>query len=220
MKKINNIILLSTNEKLINSLSKKAYENIILINENIHYLEKIAKNNKKIILYPIAIKNDNYEKEKSIFFEIIKKNINKIEKIIIDTKEPEYARLFSNINNEEFLYLLNKDIENVLKLFKSFLKYEDKIKILILIHKEKNAKNNFLIIKNCINKFLLEFMNNINKNYTNIKINCISTENVNLEYKKNIYPFKKNIHFKKVSDLTNACMFILKKNIKNKILIV
>ncbi|HIH2762956.1 MAG TPA: hypothetical protein ACYCDA_01335 [Candidatus Azoamicus sp.] len=220
MKKINSIILLSENEKLINLISKKTNESIILLNENIHDLEKTIKNNKKIIVYPIKIENENYEKEKLIFFETIKKNINKIEKIIIDTKEPTSAKVFSNINNEEFSHVLKKDIENILKLLKSYLQYEDKIKILILIHKEKNTKNNFLTLKYCINKFMLELMHNINKNYTNIKINCISTENVNLKYKKNIYPFKKNIHLKKISDLTNACIFILKKNIKNKILIV
>lgn len=219
MKKINSIILASENNNLIKLISKKINENIILINENIYNLERITKNNKKIILYPIKFEKENYEKEKSIFFEIIKKRINNIEKIIIDTKEPKYARIFSNISNDEFTNLLKKDIENITTLLKSFLTYTNKIKIIILIHKEKNTNANFLIFKQCINKFLLELMHSINASNKNTYINCISTENINLEYKKNIYPFKKNIHLKKISDLTNTCICILKKNIKNKIII-
>lgn len=218
MKKFNGIILSSENTNLIKLINKKINENIILINENIYNLEKITKNNKKIILYP-KLNKENYEKEESIFFEIIKKRINNIEKIIIDTKEPKYARIFSNTDNSEFKNLLKKDIENIITLLKSFLTYTNKIKIIILIHKEKNTNANFLTFKQCINKFLLELMHSINKNNKNTYINCISTENINLEYKKNIYPFRKSMHLKKISDLTNTCIFILKKNIKNKIII-
>lgn len=217
MKKFNSIIVSSENEKIITSLSKNIKEKIILLNKNIFNLEKITRNNNKIIIYPIAFEEKHYEKEKSIFLEIAAKYLNEIKKIIIDTKEPKYARTFQNINNKEFIAVLKNDIENVVNLLKTFFNQKNNVKIIILIHKEKHEKNDFLAIKSCINKFLIELMNNINKN--NISVNCISTENIRLDYKKNIYPFKKNTNLKKISDLTKMLKFIFEKNIKNKIII-
>lgn len=217
MKKINTIIVSSENKKIITNLSKNIKEKIVLLNKNIFNLEKIIKNNNKIIIYPVNLEEKNYEKEKSIFLEITTKRLNEIKKIIIDTKEPKYAKIFQNINNEEFINTLKNDIENVVNLLKIFFNQKNNVKIIILIHKEKTEKNDFFTIKSCINKFLIELMNNINKN--NINVNCVSTENIKLNYKKNIYPFKKNTNLKKISDLTKALKFIFEKNIKNKIII-
>jgi hypothetical protein len=216
MKKINCIIVSSENEKIITELSKNIKEKIILLNKNIFNLEKI-KNNNKIIIYPINFEEKNYEKEKSIFLEITTKHLKEINKIIIDTKEPKYAKTFQNINNEDFINALKNDLEQVVNLLKMFFNQKSKVKVIILIHKEKTEKNDFLTIKSCINKFLIELMNNVNKN--NININCVSTENIKLNYKKNIYPFKKNTNLKKISYLTKVLKFIFEKNIKNKIII-
>jgi len=216
MKKINCVIVSSENEKIITDLSKNIREKIILLNKNIFNLEKI-KNNNKIIIYPINFEEKNYEKEKSIFLEITTKHLKEIKKIIIDTKEPKYAKTFQNINNEDFITTLKNDIEHVVNLLKMFFNQKSRVKVIILIHKEKTNKIDFLTIKSCVNKFLIELMNNINKN--NLNINCVSTENIKLNYKKNIYPFKKNTNLKKISDLTKAIKFIFEKNVKNKIII-
>lgn len=219
MKKNNSIIVSSENEQIIKELNKNIKEKIILLDKNILNLEKNIKKYKKILIYPTKFDIKNHEKEKLIFIEITKKYLNDINTIIIDTQEPQYARLFQNIKCEELINIFKNDIEKNINLLQNFLNYKNNTNIIILIHKEKNTKNNFLIIKSCINKFIIELMNNINKNNKNININCISTENIKLDYKKNIYPFKKNKSLKKISYLTKTLNFIMSKNIKNKIII-
>ena len=63
-------------------------------------------------------------------------------------------------------------------------------------------------------------MKTINEDNKNIIVNCISSENLILEYKNNIYPFKNKNKLKKLKLLGKACFFIFKKNIKNKIIII
>lgn len=217
MKKNNKIIILSENEKLITSISKAHKEEIILISTNIYALEKIVSDN-KIIIYPIKLKECNYYDEKIILSNIIKKYLNVISTIIIDTKTPENAQTFKNMSIKKLEDSINSEITYTTQLLNFFSNLEKKIKLIILINKEKKSSNNFFTIKNCINKFLIELMKNENSN--NININCISTENINLDYKNYIYPFKNKKKLKDISILANACNFVIKKNVKNKIIIV
>lgn len=217
MKKNNKIILLSDNEKLINSINQENKEKIILINKNIHTLEKVKRNN-KIIIYPINLKENNNYSEKIIISNIIKKYSYNISAIIIDTKEPKNAQPFKNIDIKNLNDLLYTDINNTINLLNFNSNLDSKIKLIILINKEIKKINNFFTIKNCINKFLIEFMKNENNN-KNIYINCISTENINLDYKNYIYPFKNKTKLKDIIILAKTCKFIIEKNIKNKIII-
>jgi hypothetical protein len=220
MKKLNTIILSSKNEKLITSLNKKLNKKLILINSEIKKLEKIKKNNQNIKIYPINFKEDNYEKEKTLFQKLIITFSKKINLLIIETNEPKYAQPFENINLNEFTKALNNDIKNTIKLLQNIIKIEKEIKIIIILHREKKYKKCFFIPQNCINTFIIELMKNINENNKNITVNCISTENLNLEYKQNIYPFKKKNNLKEIDVIVNACILINKINIQNKIIIL
>lgn len=216
MKKNNKIILLSENEKLITSISKAYKDEIILINTNIYVLEKVRHNN-NITIYPIQLKEYYHYDEKIILSNIIKKYLNVISTIIIDTKTPENAQTFKNTNTKTLIESVNNEITYTTQLLNFFSNLEKKIKLIILINKEKKISNNFFTIKNCINKFLIELMKNENNN--NVNINCISTENINLDYKNYIYPFKNKKKLKNISTLAQACKFTIEKNIKNKIII-
>lgn len=218
MKKFNELMLLTENEKLINLLKIK--EKIILINSKIEKLEKINKNNKNVKIYPITFEKEIYERENIIFEKIIKKSINKIKCLIIDTDEPKYATPFQNFKLYDFIEILKNDIENTINLLKNAINLDNELSVIIIIHRGKYTKSIFFTIKECINKFIIELMNNLNENNKKIKINCISTENINLDYKKKLYPFKKKHNYKQIKCLIDAYEFISVKNIKNKIIII
>ncbi len=218
MKKNNKIIILSKNENLINSIIKENKIKPILINEHIYNLEESKKKN-NIPIYPIKLTKSFNNNEKMLFSYIIKKYLNIRSRIIIDTEEPKNAQPFENTNITNITELVNNDINYILSLLKILNNSENEIRLIFLIHKEKKTQNNFFTVKNCINKFIIEFMKNENNN-KNIYINCISTENINLNYKNQIYPFKNKIKLKDISMLTKACDFIIKRNIKNKLIIV
>jgi len=217
MKKNNKIIILSKNESLINSITKENKIKPILINENIYNLEK-SKKKYNITIYPINLTESFNNNEKILIPYIIKRYFNVISNIIIDTAEPKNAKQFENTNIRNITELVNKDINYILSLLKILNNSENEIRLIFLIHKEKKTQNNFFTVKNCINKFIIEFMKNENNN-KNIYINCISTENINLHYKNQIYPFKNKIKLKDISMLTKACTSIIKRNIKNKLII-
>lgn len=211
------IILLSDNKELITTFKKNTNIDLIIINQEIHNLEKI----KKYKIYPLNILDIN-NNENIILSNILNKNINTIESIIIDTTPPKYAKLFENTSLNDFTNIFNKNLYSLLKIIKlfQFNHIEKKINIIILIHREKNKNKLFFFTNVCMNKLLTEIMINISNSQDKIKINCISTENLNMEYKNVIFPYKKKCKLKKTIKIIKACNLIIKKKLEKKIIII
>ncbi len=202
------LILFDTNNTTHTFTPYNKIYNIIIITNNIYHLEYNAN-----IIYPIKINN----KSINILTELIKFKFNKINNIIINTTYPQSAHLFEQTNCTKLITHLIKNIIHTIYLIKTLiilLIQSNNPTINIILH-EFN-ENKFLIESQCINNILINVMKTIISEYeniTNLKINCFATNNINLLYKKTIYPYK---NFKKNINIYN---YLLKtKTITNKII--
>ncbi len=200
---------------LCENLLKKKYQ-IFFLNPNIYELEK----NKNTSIYPIS---SNLE-ELNILQHILKKKIKNIEGIIINTSEPYYAQPFEQIDSKLWINTLTTNIYlniNIIKNNILLLKKSKNPFITIILHQHTKKIKAFFGLNNCINNALIALMKTLTKEYkniSNIKINCITTENIKISYKKEIYPYKINKNFKNINNLIKTNMFLMKKKIKNKII--
>lgn len=214
MKKNIKIILQSDNIEIIDIFVKKNKKNTLIISENINYSEKFLYNN--IILFP---KINNYDYDH--MFKLLNITNNKIiESLIIDTTYPINAELFFNININEFIKKINDNIFFSTKLINNIIKLKENVKIFFVLHREKKNDNPFLLTNKLINNFLLTLSKNILSLNKNINITFLSTENLKLNYKKEIYPFRKQQHFKKNEKIIDDYNFFIKKELNKHILIL
>lgn len=222
--KTKNIIIKGINiNNIINTYNKTkiTYDNIIIFDKDIYFLEKYQKNS-NIHIFPIDIKQN----EINTIQWLIQKKIKNIDGIIIYTYEPEKITLLNQINNKKINTFLQKNINIIFLMIKSFiniLEYSNNPFITIYLH--KNAKNiqTFLSISECINSMITTLTKTLYQEYKNIKdikINLLSTENINLIYKKKNYTYKKNKNLKNNHNILDTQTYILKKKIKNKFLIL
>lgn len=221
LKKYECIIFIGKNSKILQTLCKNKKIKLMLIDKDIHNLEKEIKQNKNLIAYPL---NTQKLKENSqiILKNITKKNFKTIKSIIIYTQEPHYAKPLENLESKEWIESFNENIHLTINIIKQIINFFSNINtsIIFILHREKIQKNKFFCLNQSINQILIKIMTTLNENNSNIKINCISTENITLNYKKHIYPYKNKKSLKEIIKLTNACSFITKKNIRNKIIII
>ena len=214
-----NLIILENSkiftEKLC-KIFKKENMQIITLNESIYNLE----NSKSSIIYPIDKKNTNFK----LLTSIIKNKIKTLDSIIINTDIPLYTKPLEQINDYHWEQQIYKNINTPFYLIKNMLSLLKKTKnpnINIIIHKNPANIKAYWSITECINNGLIALMETINeeyKNINNLRINCISTENINSLYKKNIYPYKVNQNDKNLQHLVNTLIYLIKSNIKNKII--
>ncbi|HIH2763611.1 MAG TPA: hypothetical protein ACYCDB_01550 [Candidatus Azoamicus sp.] len=123
----------------------------------------------------------------------------------------EEITLLFELNFKFFFILIKKMIPNLKSSFNIFITF--------LINQTVSDKNNFLYQQSFVNTLLFNFMTELNKEFSaqGFYFNCISLENINLVYRKNIYPYR---HFKiKNEKLHDVYNFLLKKKLRNKIIV-
>lgn len=207
-----NVVILGSLDDHLFKLSNEY--NLILINDDIHCLEK----NKYIMHFPIK----NTLDEIKILTNILKKRFKIIDAIIINIKEPYETKPIEKIKYDIFCMSIRSNINNfilTIKYFIPLLKLSENPNIIIIFHKNLFNIKAYWSITESTNKFLLMFtqcMNEEYKNISDIKINFISTENIINIYKKNIFPY---INLKKTTtSLYKICFYIIKNTIKNLII--
>lgn len=208
-----NTLFISTNIHLIKNINLNNNVKIILTHNNIYDLENNKKLLKNIYIYPvnnIMITNNDTK----IFTQIITNKIKNADLMIVDTPQPKFAKPIENIKISEWNAHFLREIMHILYLINIYI--QNKI-IIFIIYREKKIKNPFFIINRCINKIILEITTHLNKN---IKINIISTENINTEYKTKIYPQKKQKKLKNIELIKKAIELIKKHNLNKKIIII
>lgn len=219
-----NIILHGINIDQIKSLQNKESSNndqIIILEKNVYILEKTNKCSNAHVFPFDPTKNDII----TIKY-LLEKKLKKIDGLIIYTSEPIEITLTDQINNKNLNNNIQTNINTIFLIIKSFIPLLKKsTKPFITIYLHKNIKNikAFLSMPECINSTLTTLSKILNQEYKNIKnirINLLSTENINLTYKKRIYPYKKSNTIASENNLIKTHSYLLNKNIKNKILIL
>lgn len=181
---------------------------LFLLKNNIYDLNKFKHLNN---LYMFE---DNF-KSFDIFSSLLKKQ--SIE-IIINTNYPYVAKKIEQLNFNELKKNLNINLIPIFYFIKNLILMKKKIFITIFLHEFK--KKYFLLENQIYNQIYVSFINSFSSEIRLLKkdiyINFIITNNLNLDYKKSIYPYK-NIAYKDLDALENLYFYILKKKFKNKI---
>lgn len=219
-----NILIHGANIVNVTNLQENCIDSkykIILLEKNIYTLEQAKKHFNTNIFPWDAAKNDIT----SLQYMLIKR-AKKIDGIIIYTSEPNEVTITDQINEK----ILNENIQTnihtlflIIKLLIPLLKKSKDPFITIYLHKNRKNIKTFLSISECINSTLTTLTKTLNHEYQNIKnirTNLVSTENINLAYKKHIYPYKKTHNMKHDHNIIKTNFYLLDKNIKNKIVIL
>lgn len=187
------------------------YENLLILEEDIYSLEKKS----NFIVFPI-------NKDLKSLKNFLKKDF-KVSNFIVFTDLVGLVKPFDQISfqdlyesNKKFVFLLN-----YIKSFLSLFKNNDEINLFVILHKNFKNKIPFWYISDFINSSMISLMEIINfeyKNITNLRINCISTENIKNLYNKNIFPYRNIFVEKNIINLAEVCFYLSNKKINNKII--
>lgn len=191
---------------LVDIFSKK--NKVFLLKDNIYDLHKYKNIN---TLYMI----ENNFLSFDIFSNLLKEK--KINEIIINTKYPDIAKIVEQLNFNNLKYEVDKNLVPIFYFIKNLFLIEKKIFVTIFLHEFR--KKYFLLENQLYNLSYINFINSFNNKANivkNLYINFITTNNLYIDYKKSIYPYRK-IVYKDVSVLENLYSYIIKKNFKNKI---
>lgn len=205
---MHNLIIFDNNSdsSIIQLFSKK--KKIFLIKNNIYDLNKYKNLNN---LYMIENNFVSFD----IFNNLLKGKKNN--EIIINTKYPCSAKIIDQLDFNELKYDINKNLVPTFYFIKKLLLNKKKIFITILLHEFK--KKYFLLENQIYNQSYISFINSFSNEIQLIKnlyVNFIVTNNLELDYKKSIYPYKKCV-YKDLSVLENLYFHIIKKRFRNKI---
>lgn len=192
-------------------------ENVLCLDDNIIMLENLKKNF-NFFVYPICENTFDF----FIFKKFLEKNLVKLDEVIFNVDYFFESKPLFNIDINKIDFFSNFKILFIFfyNIFPLLLKSK-KTFFTFLINKSCSDKNSFLFQSAFINNLLITFMKEMNRECVfdnlEIKFNCISLENINLSYKKNIYPYR--MHKIKDKSLYQVYTYMVNSNLKNKILI-
>lgn len=215
------MVLLGVNgfirENFIKFLEKKK---ILCLHNNIIELERINKSF-GCRVYPFCDKKINFLE----FRLLLNKNFNRLDEIVFCVDYFLHAKPIFHIEEQEWDVYFNINFNLLFSFLKNVFPLVMKStnpSITFFINKFYTDKSNFLYQHVCINNLLITFMKEINKEFINnnfcVRFNCISLDNINLSYKKNIYPYK--IYKSKFKSLYDVYNYIIKFKLNNKIIVL
>ncbi|HIH2762323.1 MAG TPA: hypothetical protein ACYCC8_01405 [Candidatus Azoamicus sp.] len=145
-----------------------------------------------------------------------------INEIIFNVSYFLESKPIKNINFNDFSLFFDFNFKFFFILLKNLLPINNNYKdifVTFLINKRHVDKTNFLYQQECINNLLVSFMKELNKEFIsqNIYFNCISLENINLSYRKSIYPYRR--YSITNENFYNVYKFLIDKKMRNKIIV-
>ncbi|HIH2763279.1 MAG TPA: hypothetical protein ACYCC3_01335 [Candidatus Azoamicus sp.] len=212
-----NVLLVGIDEFICDNFFKFVDKKILCLSDNLVYLEKLKKKF-YINIYPLTYTESDILTFKSIIS--IKSYV--INEIIFNVNYFLESKPIKSINFDKFSLFFDLNFKFFFVLLKNLLPTSNNPKdifITFLINKRNIDKSNFLYQQECINTLLISFMKELNKEFEtqNMYVNCISLENVNLFYRKSIYPYRR-YNFSD-ENFYNVYKFLIKKKIRNKIIV-
>lgn len=211
-----NTLLVGVDDFICDNFLKFTDNNVLCLSDNLVYLENL-KRKYNISVYPLTF----YVNEIYNFINILNKNSFKIKEVIFNVSYMLDSKPIMQIDFDKFCLFFDVNFKFyflLIKIFLSNIKF-DFCFFTFLINKKNTDKNNFLYQETFLNNLLISLMKELNKELFNNKIfvNCISLESINLSYRKNIYPYR--LCLTKNSDFYNAYQDVLKKKLRNKIIV-
>lgn len=211
-----NVLLVGIDNFICDNFLKFVDKKIFCLSDNIVHLEKLKKNF-FINIYPLSCS----ENDVLAFKAVIESKAYFINEIIFNLSYFLDSKPIKHIKFNEFSLFFDFNFKFFFILLKILLPTSNSKDVFVtfLINKRNIDKNNFLYQQECINTLLISFMKELNKEFfsQNVYVNCISLENINLSYRKNIYPYRR---YSSVDEnFYNVYKFSIKKKIRNKIIV-
>ncbi|HFL8824360.1 MAG TPA: SDR family NAD(P)-dependent oxidoreductase [Candidatus Azoamicus sp. OHIO1] len=221
-----NILIIDSKNDIKESQLKYIKKNkisIILISKNIKNLKKYKKIVKNISLYPINTKYLDQNELKALHH-IIKIKYKNLNGIIFNTTEIEKLKPFDQFSINEWNKIIKNNFINILIVIKELIiMLKKNSSITFILYKQKKISKAYFGAHACANSSLISLMNIINDEYSsikNIRINGISLENINIEYKNNTHTYENKTKTINIDKIIKICLFLIKGKyykIKNKI---
>lgn len=212
-----NVLLVGVDDFICNSFFKFVDKKILCLSDNIVYLEKLKKK-LYVNIYPLGCS----EIDVLNFKTIINSRLYIINEMIFNVSYFLESKPIKHMNVDAFSMFFDLNFKFFFILLKNLLPMynnSNDMFVTFLINKRNVDKNNFLYQQECINNLLINFMKELNKEFImqHIYFNCISLENINLSYRKSVYPYR---HYSFAGEkFYNVYKFLIKKKIRNKIIV-
>lgn len=212
-----NTLLIGVDKFICDNFLKFTGNNVVCLSDNLIYLENLKKKY-NIDIYPLTLNFNEILNFKSI----LDNNSLSVKDVILNVTYFLDSSPIMQLNFEKFSMFFDFNFKFYFILIKILLlkANDDDVFFTFLINKKNTDKNNFLYQDTCVNNLLINLMRELNKEFLNKKVffNCMSLENINLLYRKNIYPYR--LYSLKTAKFYNIYKYMLKKKIRNKIIVV